>query len=100
MPSDRETSEMAGRELRRARRVVRLSLEMLNEPGPAVRLSVLTQLTGLSRDKLIDDEARGELRCVRVRAGLYWYRYVERGEAMRYLGSLGLVPRGTIAPIA
>jgi len=60
----------------------------LEHGGLPVRLSVLVELSGFTRHKLYRDIDRGHLRAFRVKCGKYWYWFVDRHEAARYLACL------------
>jgi hypothetical protein len=61
----------------------------LGQDGPSIRVGAFAQLLGVSRDKLYDDAARGELIIQRVRCGQRYYGYIERCEALRYVAAIG-----------
>lgn len=98
MTDARQTSTVAGQEIRRARRAIRISLEMLREPGPDVRIADVAHLAGFSRWKVIADIESGHLVANRADCGTRWQRRIDRREALRYLGTLrrAYVPRGTV----
>jgi hypothetical protein len=83
--------------VRIARAKVRLSRDVLEADlsGPAVRISDVMQLTGLSRNKIKADVRLGYLAVVyNGCGGIRPWWFFERREVVRYLNALR-VPRGT-----
>lgn len=70
-----------------------ITLEQMREPnGTPVRVSDLSEITGLSKDKIADDIHSGHLKAAPSRrAGAQFVFLITFVEAKRYLRALGLL---------
>lgn len=63
------------------------ALELLKQPGPPVRVSVLCRITGFSRTPFVEAIETGEL-CARLVGRGRGRYYVDRAEALRFLRAI------------
>jgi hypothetical protein len=79
----------SAREEQRSRRLFVPPRSILDIEGPPVRVSFVAAWAGFSKDKVIDDAKRGEVKLTWQRCGVRLWAFVERAEATRYLVRLG-----------